>query len=98
MRDGTYNKFEILDGAIECLDGIKISGATNVNLLSQVFQMLYALKTGLKNEDNAKAKTIETLKEQLKRATEPHPEGPDGDVVGGQHFDLNYGGADNGAD
>lgn len=95
VRDGIYNKFDMVDNIVKCLDGITITGAANVNLLSQAFQMLFALRNGLQDEDNAKNKTIELLKEQLKRSAEPEP---GGDVVGGQHYDLKFGGADNGTD
>ena len=95
--DGIYNKHQMVSKIIVCLDGISISGQENVNLLSQAFQMLYALQKGLKEEDGAKAKTIDLLKEQLRRATEPQTE-PGGDIIGGEHYDLKFGGADNGTD
>ena len=97
MSDGIYSKHEMLEGVIERLDALTITGAKNVVLLCDALQMLYALQKGLKNEDKAKETTIEILKEQLKRATTPEVE-PGGDVVGGQHIDLKFGGADNGTD
>lgn len=91
MSDGTYNKYEMLDLVVECLNGIPVSGSKNVALLNQAFQMLFALKDGLKAEDSAKAGKIDLLKEQLKRATEPKTE-PGGDVVGGEHYEINFSG------
>lgn len=91
MSDGIYNKFQMIDLVVECLNGIPVSGSKSVSLLNQAFQMLFALKKGLTDEDNAKAKKIDLLKEQLKRATEPKTE-PGGDVVGGEHYDINFGG------
>ncbi len=88
-HDGTYNKHEMIEFVLKCLDGITVSGAQNVNLLSQAFQMLYALQKGVKEEDAAKRKTVDLLKEQLRRATEPQTE-PGGDVIGGEHIDLDY--------
>ena len=64
------NKNEIVERIITELNGITVSGSKNVVLLSNTFQMLFALQKGMKEEDNAKNKTIETLKEELKRATE----------------------------
>lgn len=92
--DGFYNKQEMLDNVIKTLGSISVCGEVNVNLLSSAFQMLYALKNGLKQEDDVNTGKIEALKEQLKRATEPKQEDLDGDVIGGQHYDLNFGGAD----
>ena len=97
MSNGILNKHEMVEHILKALDGITISGAKNVVLLNEALQMLFALQKGLKDEDNAKNKTIELLKEQLKRATEPQVE-DGGDVVGGEHYDLNFGGADDGTD
>lgn len=97
MAEGTYNKHEMVENVIACLEGISVTGAKSVNLLSQAFQMLYCLRTGLKNEDEAKNKTIELLKEQLRRATEPKAD-DGGEIIGGEHYDLKFGGADNGTD
>lgn len=95
MHDGIYDKFEMVDNVVACLEGVTVSGAKSVNLLSQAFQMLYCIKDGMKKEDEAKRRTIELLKEQLKRATEPQVE-DGGDVVGGQHYDLKFGGGTDG--
>lgn len=70
MRDDILDKYVMVDHIIHALNGITISGSKNVVLMSDAFQMLFALQKGLKEEDNAKNKTIETLKEELKRATE----------------------------
>lgn len=96
--DGLYNKHEMVDNIIKTLGGISVRGETNVNLLSSAFQMLYALQEGQKNEDRATNQKIELLKSQLKAATEPKPEEPGGDVLGGEHYDLKFGGAENGND
>ena len=66
----TLDKHGMVDHVIRALNEITVSGSKNVVLLSDTFQMLFALQKGLKEEDNAKNKTIETLKEELKRATE----------------------------
>ena len=68
--DNLLDKFGMVDHVIRALNEITVSGSKNVVLLSDAFQMLFALQKGLKEEDNAKNKTIETLKEELKRATE----------------------------
>lgn len=94
-NEGIYNKHEIVEFIIKSLDGIKVSGAHDVNLLSQAYQMLFALQQGLKDEDNAKDKTIEMLKEQLRRATEPQVD-DGGEVLGGEHYELKFGGAEDG--
>ena len=91
MKDGIMNKFDLLDGVCVLLENVTVSGQANVTRLSNAFQMLAALKQGLHDEDQAKNKIIETLKEQLKRATEPDVE-PGGDVVGGEHYEFNFGG------
>lgn len=93
--DGLYNKHEVLHGIITMLDGLTVTGQRNITLLGSVFQMLTALQKGLKEEDEAKNKIIETLKEQLKRATTPEPDEPGGDVVGGEQYNFNFGGAAN---
>ena len=69
MNDA-IDKHGMVDHVIRALNEITVSGSKNVVLLSDAFQMLFALQKGLKEEDNAKNKTIETLKEELKRATE----------------------------
>lgn len=89
MAESIYNKHEMLENVITCLNGVAVSGEKSVNLLSQAFQMLYCLRKGLKEEDEAKNKTIDLLKEQLRRATEPDD---GGEVLGGQHYDLKFGG------
>ena len=90
--DGFFNKHEMVDNIIKTLDGISARGEVNVNLLSSAFQMLYALKNGLKHEDEANNSKVELLKEQLKRANEPIDEEHGGDVIGGQHYELKLGG------
>ena len=61
------NKHEMLENILKLLDGMTVTGSKNVILLSEAFQILFALQKGLKDEDNAKNKIIEELKEQLKR-------------------------------
>lgn len=61
------DKFGMVDHVIRSLNEITVSGSKNVVLMAEAFQMLFALQKGLKAEDSAKNKTIETLKEQLKR-------------------------------
>lgn len=95
MRDGILNKHEMLKSIKTLLSAVTVKGEESVNALSQAFQMIYALQKGLKDEDQAKNKIIETLKEQLKRATEHIPE--DGEVkTGGEQYNFDFGGADNG--
>lgn len=89
--DGFFNKHEMVDNIIKTMDGISVRGELNVNLLSSAFQMLYALKNGLKHEDEANNSKVELLKEQLKRANEPKDE-PGGDVIGGEHYEIKLGG------
>lgn len=91
--DGLYNKHEMVDNVIKALGGVSVCGEVNVNLLSSAFQMLYALREGLKNEDKTTNEKIELLKSQLKAATEPKKE-DSGDVLGGEHYDLKFGGAE----
>ena len=90
--DGVYNKHEIVHNIIALLEALDVSGQKNVVLLSNVFQMLTALQKGLRDEDDAKNKTIEMLKEQLKRATEPATPENGGDVIGGERYELQFGG------
>lgn len=93
MRDGILNKHEMLESMKVLLSTVTVKGEESVNALSQAFQMIYALQKGLKDEDQAKNRIIETLKEQLKRATEP----ADGEnVTGGEQYNFDFGGADNG--
>lgn len=93
MEDGIFSKYDMIDKAIVLLNSVSVEGAKNVLALSNVFQILSTIKKGLKDEDNAKNKTVEILKEQLKRANEPDA----GDeIIGGEHIDLKFGGNDNG--
>ena len=64
------NKHEMLENILKLLDNMTVTGSQNVILLCEAFQILFALQKGLKEEDNAKNKIIEELKEQLKRANE----------------------------
>lgn len=61
------NKHEMLENVLKLLDGMTVTGSKNVILLCEAFQIIFALQKGLKDEDNAKNKIIEELKEQLKR-------------------------------
>lgn len=69
------NKHEMIENVLKLLDGMTVTGSKNVILLSEAFQILFALQKGLKDEDNAKTKIIEELKEQLKRANEIEKDG-----------------------
>lgn len=64
------NKHEMVENVLKLLDGMTVTGSKNVILLCEAFQILFALQKGLKDEDGAKNKIIEELKEQLKRANE----------------------------
>lgn len=92
MKDGLFDKYDMLEGVLKLLEQVSVSGQKNVTALSSAFQIIIALQKGLKAEDASKDKIIETLKEQLKRATEP-PE--DGETIGGEHYDLKFGGVEN---
>ena len=61
------NKHEMIENVLKLLDGMTVNGSKNVILLSEAFQILFALQKGLKDEDGAKNRIIEELKEQLKR-------------------------------
>lgn len=87
MSDGILNKHDMVENVLSLLDGMTVTGQKNVVLLSTAFQMLTALQKGLKDEDNAKNKIIESLKEQLKRINEPEP---GGDVVGGEYYEFDF--------
>ena len=87
MSDGILNKHDMVSNVLSLLDGLTVTGQKNVVLLSTAFQMLTALQKGLKDEDKAKNKIIESLKEQLKRINEPEP---GGDVVGGEHYEFDF--------
>ena len=93
MSEGLFNKHDIVQGVLDLLGNMTVKGLDNITIIASVIQMLKALQKGLKDEDQAKNKIIETLKEQLKRATEPETE-PGGDVVGGEHYDFHFGGAE----
>ena len=99
MHDGILNKHEMLEKAVELLETMNVSGHENISKLSAAFQILFVLQKGLKEEDEAKNTIIESLKEQLKRANEAHPD-PGGDIIGGEQYNFNFSvkdGADNGA-
>ena len=95
MSDGIMNKYEVVDRIIVTLNRVSVTGAKNVLALGNVFQMLSVLKDGMKEEEDSKNRIIESLKTQLKHATEPDK---DGEVIGGEHYDFNFGGAENGKD
>lgn len=91
-NSGIYDREEFVKKILEALNLLTVTGAKNALLLSSAFQMVNALAKGMEDEIAAKNAVIESLKEQLKRATEAKPEDPDGDTVGGQHFDYHFGG------
>lgn len=95
MKDGIIDRSEFIDNIIKALDSLTVTGARNVIVLSAVFQMLNTLKKGVNDEISAKNAVIESLKAQLKIATEAAPDEPGGDVVGGEHYDFNFGGVKN---
>lgn len=84
------DKFEMIDQVLVLLDGLSVSGAKNVIVLSNVFQMLNTLKKGLRDETDANQKVIEMLKRQLEEGTGLEVPGDDTEVVGGQHFELDF--------
>lgn len=73
------NKHEMVENILKLLDNMTVTGSKNVIILCEAFQILFALQKGLKEEDNAKNKIIEELKEQLKRANEER-DGEDGGI------------------
>lgn len=73
------NKHEMVENVLKLLDSMTVTGSKNVILLCEAFQILFALQKGLKEEDGAKNKIIEELKEQLKRANE-EKDGEDGGI------------------
>lgn len=94
MKDGIFDKYDMIEAVQKLLDSISVTGQKSVVALSSAFQIVSALQKGLKAEEESKNKIIETLKEQLKQATEPHPPEDGGDVIGGEHYDLKFGGVD----
>lgn len=86
----------MIDNIIASLNHVTVSNSENVVLMSNAFQMLFALKKGLDQEDKAKNAKIETLKEQLKAATKLTPDNDDAEIIGGQHYEYHFGGVDNG--
>ena len=92
-NSGIYNREEFIKKILDALNLITVTGAKNALLLSSAFQMVNALGKGMDDEIAAKNAVIESLKEQLKRATEPAQDNPGGDVVGGQHYDYQFGGS-----
>lgn len=93
MSEGLFNKHDIVQGVLDLLDNLTVKGRDNITIAGSIIQMLKALQKGLKDEDKAKNNIIETLKEQLKRATTPEPE-PGGDVVGGEEYHIGIGGVE----
>ena len=97
MSNGIFNQHEMIDKSIQLADGISVSGAKNVLFLSELIQVLVALKKGLADDEKAKNETIECLKSQLKHVTEKPQVNEEGDeVVGGQHYDFHFGGVKDG--
>ena len=94
MHNGIMNKYEVLDNIIESVETVRVSGMKDVIALANVFQMLHALKQGMKGEDESKTKIIENLKEQLKRANTIEPD-EGGDKIGGQEVHFDFGGEQN---
>ena len=84
-----FDKYEFIDTIIKILDGVSVSGAKNVMHLGESFKMLTTLKKGLHDEENAKNKTIEALKETIKRLEAPNAdEGQE--IIGGQHYEIDF--------
>lgn len=84
-----FNKYEFLNAIVKILNGVSVSGATNVMYLGESFKMLTTLKKGLEDEDKAKNHTIETLKETIKRLETPHAEEGQ-EIIGGQHYEIDF--------
>ena len=91
MSEGIFSNAEMIDNAVNLLNTVSVKGSENVVALSNVYQILFALKKGFAMEAESKDKTIETLKEQLKRATEQIPI-EDVEIIGGKTIDLDFGG------
>lgn len=91
-NSGIYDREEFVKKILEALNLLTVTGAKNALLLSSAFQMVNALGKGMEDEIAAKNAVIESLKEQLKRATDAKPDEPGGDVVGGEHYDYHFGG------
>ena len=85
------NKYGFLAKILELLNGISVSGYKSVLSLSEVFKMLNTLKQGLAEEDAAKTKIIDGLKATIRELQTPDSEAG-GDVVGGEHYDIDFSG------
>ena len=94
MHSGIMDKYEVLDNILESLEPVRVSGMKDTIAMANAFQMLHALKQGMKNEDETKTKVIENLKEQLKRANSIDPD-EGGDKIGGQEVHFDFGGGQN---
>ena len=92
INSGIYDRVEFVKKILEALNLLTVTGAKNALLLSSAFQMVNALGKGMDDEIAAKDAVIESLKEQLKRATDAKPDEPRGDVVGGEKYNFNFGG------
>lgn len=53
-------------------------------LFADIMSRLAALRKGMKDDAEAKAKQIESLRAQLERATTPAQPAPGGEIIGGQ--------------
>ena len=97
MSDGLFTNAEMVDEIIKRLNDVSVYGIRSVVSLANVFSMLSGLKNGIAEESKANAKKIEILKKQIDSLNEPQTE-DGGDVVGGDHYELNFGSDDNGTD
>lgn len=89
-----FDKYQMMEGIINLLNTISVTGAQNVLTLGEVFKMLSALRKGLKEEEQAKKKQIDNLTETIKKLQQPQIE-ENGDVVGGEHYDIKFSEDDN---
>ena len=91
------DKFALIDSLIKQVDAlVDARGVSKCATIIEIVQKLDALRKGLSDEDKAHLEQVRLLEDQLERLTRPPEATPDGEVLGGEHYEINLtGGGDN---
>ena len=83
------DKYELIDSIIAQIDALDgVYGVERCRLIIDMVSKLNALKGGLRSEEAALMRRIETAESEVRRLSTPPPPGPGEEVIGGQTIDI----------
>lgn len=88
MTDGLYDKFQLIDGIIVQIDALTDArGVEKCKIILDAIGKLTALKKGLQDDDAEQQRKLDTLREELRRVTQPDG-GDDTETIDGKTYKI----------